>query len=68
MNKSNGYHLMHPQAFGPFLSTFYILQCQMLLLHLADSKGSDQNARMRSLIWTFSIRFYSDTFQLDVPQ
>ena len=37
----------------------YILECPMILL--ADSEGPDQTARMRSLIWAFTVRICPTT-------
>ena len=36
------------------------------MISLADSEGPDQTARMRSLIWAFAVRIWSEgTFSLD---
>ena len=52
---------MHKVSFGPLLS----IQTSILL---ANSKGPDQTARMRSLIWAFAVRICPKTcFHLARP-
>ena len=48
-------HPAHMQSVTRAFSLhWYILQCSIILL--ADSKGPDQTARPRSLIWAFAVR------------